>query len=236
MKQYVIQLRQITLQSKNLVTFYFQVLVYLHWYTISILLLSGDIETNPGPVSSNLESLSICHWNLNSIAAENFVKVPAENFVKVPLLEAYVTANKFDIICLSETFLNSTFLNDDLRLSLNGYSLLRADHPSDTKKGGVCIFYKDHLPISLKPNLIILNECLVCEFKAGKKRCFITVLYRSPSQSIEEFSQFKKRWEQTMIYINKHNPYISIFVGDFNARNTNWWDGDINTSLGLDLE
>ena len=39
-----------------------------------------------------------------------------------------------------------------------------------------------------------------------------------------------------MININKHNPYISIFVGDFNARNTNWWDGDINTSQGLDLD
>ena len=117
------------------------------------------------------EKKRLCHCNLNSIAAENFLKV---------------TANRFDIICLSETFIDSTFLNDDLRLSLNGYSLLRADHPSDTKKGGVCIFYKDHLLISLKPNLTILNECLVCELKAGKKRCFITVLYRSPCQSIEK--------------------------------------------------
>ena len=163
MKQYVIQLRQITLQSKNLITFYFQVLVYLHWYTISILLLSGDIETNPGPVSSNLELLSICHWNLNSIAAENFVKLP--------LLEAYVTANKFDIICLSETFLDSTFLNDDLRLSLNDYSLLRADHPSDTKKGGVCVFYKDHLPISLKEN----------ERQKKKKNYLLLICVSSPS-------------------------------------------------------
>ena len=104
------------------------------------------------------------------------------------------------------------------------------------KKGEVCIFYKDHLPISLKPNITTLSEYLVCELNAGKKRCFITVLYRSPSQSIEEFSQFKKIWEQTMININKHNPYILIFVGDFNAINTNWWDGDINTSQGLDLD
>ena len=26
-----------------------------------------------------------------------------------------------------------------------GYSLLRADHPIDIKRGGVCIYYKEHL-------------------------------------------------------------------------------------------
>ena len=43
--------------------------------------------------------------------------------------------HKFDIICLSVTFLNNTYKDNDL--NLNGYSLLRADHPSNAKMGGV---------------------------------------------------------------------------------------------------
>ena len=127
--QCIIRLRHVTLQTRNHTSLYFQV-VYL-WYASSILLLSGDIETNPGPLSNNLE---ICHWNLNIIAAQNFIKIP--------LLEAYITVNNFHIICLSETFLDSSFLDDDPRLNLNSYSLIRVDHPSDTKRGGVCIYYK----------------------------------------------------------------------------------------------
>ena len=35
-------------------------------------LLSGDVESNPGPFSN---SLTICHWNLNSVPAHNFAKL-----------------------------------------------------------------------------------------------------------------------------------------------------------------
>ena len=32
-----------------------------------LIILSGDIEKNPGPKSSSCDKFSICHWNLNSI-------------------------------------------------------------------------------------------------------------------------------------------------------------------------
>ena len=220
-------LRHSTKQSRNVLVFRFQVLLYL-WCSKFILLLSGDIETNPGPAVNNLQSLSICHWNLNSIAAENFAKIS--------LLQAYLTVHKFDIICLSETYLDSTFLSDDSRLSLNGYSLLREDHPSDIKRGGVCVYYKDYLPLTRKYGMSTLNECLICELKIGKKKSIITTLYRSPSQTIEEYSNFKVNLEQTIVNINNSNPYISILIGDFNARNTSWWDGDTDNIQGLDLD
>ena len=49
--------------------------------------------------------------------------------------------HKFDIICISETFLNNTYKDNDL--NLNGYSLLQAVYLSNTKRGGVCIYYKE---------------------------------------------------------------------------------------------
>ena len=186
------------------------------WYLQTILILSGDIETNPGPTIDNSQYLTICHWNLDSITTDNFIKFP--------LLEAYISTHKFDIIRLSETFLDSSLSDDDPRLSLKGYSLIRSDHPNNIKQGGVCIYYKNHLPLIPKPDMTQLTECLVCELKINNKKCFITVLYRSPSQSIETFDVLKKGLEQT------------VFVGDFNARNRNWWGGDIDNIPGLDLD
>ena len=56
---------------------------------------------------------------------------------------------KFDLICLSETFLNSSLQNDDDRLVLKGSKLVRADKASDFKRGGVYIYFKESLPIKV---------------------------------------------------------------------------------------
>ena len=87
--------------------------------------ISGNIEINPGPKQKQDQSLSICHWNLNSI--------PVQNFLKLELLQGYISSNKTDILCLSETFLNSDISCDDHDLQLTGFDLIRADHPSNTK-------------------------------------------------------------------------------------------------------
>ena len=59
--------------------------------------------------------MNFCHWNLNGIAAHDFVKVP--------LIEAFIKANNIDIICLSETFLHSTIPFNNERLYIKGYSI-----------------------------------------------------------------------------------------------------------------
>ena len=61
------------------------------------------------------------------------------------IIEAYIATNNFDIVCLSETFLDSIISNDDKRIKIGGYLLLRVDHPSNTKKGGVCITKTSYL-------------------------------------------------------------------------------------------
>ena len=61
------------------------------------------------------------------------------------MIIAYNTVQKFDIICISGTYLNSS-VNENLLL-IPGYHLLRADHPDNLKKGGVCLYYKEHLSL-----------------------------------------------------------------------------------------
>ena len=75
---------------------------------------------------------SICHWNLKSLAVHNFSIVN--------LLPAYNSIHSFDIICLSETFLDSTFQLDHPNLLMNNYTLVRNDHPDNVKRGGVSIY------------------------------------------------------------------------------------------------
>ena len=74
-------------------------------------------------------NFAICHWNLNSLTANNFEKVNP--------LEAYNTVNKFDIISLSESFHNSSIRTENNNLKINGYKMVRADHPNNVKRGGV---------------------------------------------------------------------------------------------------
>ena len=64
--------------------------------------------------------------------------------------------------------------------------MYRADHPSGNRRGGVCIYYKESLPIKM---LIInyLQECIFFDLKIGSKLCTIVSLYRPPSQSADEF-------------------------------------------------
>ena len=68
-------------------------------------------------------------------------------------MEAFITSNNFDLVCLSETFLDSTIPNDHVNIQINGYLLLRADHPNDIKFRGVCIYFKESLPLIRRNDL-----------------------------------------------------------------------------------
>ena len=70
----------------------------------------------------------------------------AHSFAKVSFLITCLTFNKFDIVCLSETFFNSKVLTDDNNLQTPGYSTARVDHPSNIKSDVLCVYYKNVLP------------------------------------------------------------------------------------------
>ena len=89
-------------------------------------------------------NLSVCHWNLNSMAAHNFEK---RN-----LLEVYNTINKFDNICLSESYLDSSIASDNNDLSTKGYKLYRADYPNNIKRDGVHAYIMEWVPVRCLSN------------------------------------------------------------------------------------
>ena len=140
-------------------------------YTQSVskrILLSGDVETNPGP-----DTLNFCCWNLNSIATHNFQRVS--------LMEAYNSVYNYDLIGIVETHLDSTI--DEDRLALGGYTFFKSNHPHNVKRGGVGLYVKDTLPSRERSDLVTLSECIVFEIQANRKKYFFAIIHRSPSQN-----------------------------------------------------
>ena len=143
-------------------------------------------------------------------------------------MNAYTSLHSFDVVCLSETYLDSSILSHDLNLEVQRYDLIRADHPSNVKRGGVCIYYKNHLPLKLT-NINFLHECLTIELHIKNKLCVLVALYRSPNQSNNEFSSFITNLESTLQAITLRKLFLTMVLSDFNAKNKLWFDQD-NTS------
>ena len=149
--------------------------------------------------------MTCCHWNLNSVTAHKILKKSS--------IEAYSSIHNYDFICINETSLDSSASFDDKDIAIEGYNVVRADHPSNHKKGGVCIYYKKSLAIQLI-SFNFLIECLLCEVIVDNKKGCITVLYRSLSQRNSEFDNFLSGFKNVISYFK---PDFPIILGDFNA-------------------
>ena len=132
---------QISYTYLNTILYSSITLIYVNpfWLYNIFMKLCGDVEENPRPKPSSKQILSIFHWNLNSISADNYIKLS--------LLRAYLSTHRFDVICLSETYIDSDTSHEDANLELVGYTLIRADHPSDTIRGCLSLLQKfAHFP------------------------------------------------------------------------------------------
>ena len=81
------------------------------------------------------------------------------------------------MICLSESYLDSTVSSDNDNLYIRDYKLVRTDHPGNIKRGGVCACFKESLPVSCLSNPY-LKECLIFEVSINNKRGYVVSMYR----------------------------------------------------------
>ena len=100
-----------------LVIYMLVIYVFPAWLYLILTKRSGDIEQNPRPKSNSCQSFSICHWNLNSISAHNFIKIfllkltlPLTNWmlyayqklILTPVFQMMMTIWKFLVMIYSE--------------------------------------------------------------------------------------------------------------------------------------
>ena len=192
-------------------------ILHTQWLVFRTILLSGDVETNPG-----LETLDFCCWNLNSITAHDFLRVS--------LIEAYNSVYKNDLIGIVETHLDNTV--NDGRLTLDGYTFSKSNHPQNIERGGVGLYVKDSLPSQNRSDLATLPECVVCEIQLNRKKYFFVAICRSPSQEQCEFDNFTIDFELMLSKMRAENPFCVVITGDFNCRSSQWWDNDIENNEG----
>ena len=178
---------------------------------------SGDIIPNPGPKPNSSQSFSICHWNLNSISAHSLIKLS--------LLKPYIAIHKYDVVCLSETYLNASISNDDDSLDVSGHNLFRTDHPSNTNRGGVCIYYRNSLSFKTF-GIHCLQECINFEIMIEGKLCRFVSLYRAQNQSQDDFESFANNFELNIDAVTANNLFLTVVLGDLNIKSNLWFKGD----------
>ena len=90
------------------------------------------------------------------------------------------------------TFLISFNQNDSDRIKIDGYNLITLDHPSDSKKGGVCVYYKKYISLYKRDDISTQDNCLVTKF-AGKMKntfyLFCTVHQAKTKMILKTFAQ-----------------------------------------------
>ena len=65
---------------------------------------------------------------------------------------------------------------------------------------------------------------------------YIAVTYRSPSQTASEFDSFLETFEEFLYQIQQFRSSFVVILGDFNARSKSWWNEDITSNEGSQID
>ena len=113
--------------------------------------------------------------------------------------------------------------------------MVRADHPINVKRGGVCAYIRESLPVRNFSDSY-LSEYLTLEVTISNKKGYVTTLYRPTSQTSDEFDSFISNLEKFLIDITSYDPHFVTLLGDFSAKSKLWSVNDTATEEGTVLE
>ena len=147
------------------------------------LVRSGDVHPQPGPVKHS-DSSQECHVTLAHINAR-FLK-NRNHFI---LIKEVVLDKKFDILRVSESWLNSSI--SDIELDIPGYNIYCLDR-TNKPGGSVCTSVKQNLKVECLQHLSSITSSglhqLWLKSQAGNYRSFlICTVYRPPSSTLDCF-------------------------------------------------
>ena len=198
---------------------------------IKILLVTfGTIERNPGP---NANHFKFGMWNIDSLLARGGSKKS--------MVEGLDSCHKFDIFGLCETYFTDKTPDNDI--FLNGFSetVFRADCKDCTAdtdaeggrpKGGVCLYFKEHVPIVERKDLVFTDETIIAEIKLRRKKIFFILSYRPPSKNtIGDVASYCSKMKDSIDKIAKEHPSLVVLTGDFNARSPLFWSEEHHETM-----
>ena len=215
---YYLNFALIILLHVNLVNL-FEVLVHIFLMVILLLLMSaGDIETNPEPSPGQEEysNVSICHINIRSL------KPKLDGILYKMEMIRHNIALKYNIITLSETWLNDSDDLDNFRI--DGYQKPFIQNRVHTG-GGVLCWVADNIAAQRRLDLEVNEiEALWLEVRENVHKFLLCVAYRPPSCA-DFWTHLQNCLDK--IYIARDVNSKVLLIGDFNS--------DFNTQQGQRL-
>ena len=97
------------------------------------------------------------------------------------------------------------------------------------------ICYKSFLPLRIL-SAQYLQEGKCFELTIGDKTCYFLSLYRSPSQSKDDFETFLENLELNLENLVQRKPFLVVGIRDFNAESSNWFCHDKTNFEGDAIE
>ena len=154
---------------------------------------------------------SICHLNIRSLS-KHF-----DEFVY------WTSLYNHDVICISESWLNSSHFNSTYKLP--GYVLIRRDRDVASRGGGLVIYIKD----SIKFERVDMPACrgaeiLVIKVIVANSELCIALVYNPPSSASHIVDQFASILEANLL------KKRTIIIGDFNID----WSSDTSLKENFD--
>ena len=177
-----------------------------------LLVAFGTIERNPGP-----NHLKFATWNIDSLLTRDGIKKST--------IEGLDSCHKFDIFGICETYLTKKIADEDITISGFSDKPFRVDCKAVTEdedarpRGGVCLYFKESLPIVNRPDLVLTDETIISEIRLGRNKIFHVLSYRTPSMTtVGDVAAYCSNLKDSFDKIAREKPSLVILTGDFNAR------------------
>lgn len=162
-------------------------------------------------IMNSTKGLNVIHLNIRSLLS------------KIDLLKVWLTYNKPQVITLSETWLNSSIADNEIKLE--DYVLYRKDRGS--RGGGLLIYVSSNLnsELALPAENPVFFEGLFVQINLHEnKRLLIGNIYRPPNAPVESIKNIVSTINSFKCNIEK------IILGDFNS---NWLNRSTSNERNL---
>ena len=139
---------------------------------------------------------------------------------KLNELQAVLSSQKFDVILISETWLDDS-VSDAMLTCENSYRILRKDRPS--RGGGVCVLTKSAIRVSaieLPAKFSSLEVAALDLYGIDLSKLRIVCQYRAPESLNLELEKVQLMAELNGILSSVDFPVV--FCGDYNCRSIDW--------------
>ena len=176
-------------------------------------------------VTESAHTFSFCHVNVQSLLAgiNTNQHVPSQYSKLDEIYTNLVTENNFDVISLTETWLNSLH-TEDMVILTDSYTChdLRKDRTSG-RGGGILTYIKTDIDYIRRTDLEATEtETLWIQIFYGRYKILFGTCYRPPGQNAASIDNFLNELQYSIDLALQSDPDVIVLTGDFNDRCVYW--------------